>query len=82
MVLSPMIHPSADRPLMEYPAMPQSSIRPFNRPASPYFYTTRRNAEGFPTFERSFEEAYLQVLLTNTLGDHFMPPQQNYYRHP
>ncbi|HLA45331.1 MAG TPA: TROVE domain-containing protein, partial [Aggregatilineales bacterium] len=29
------------------------------------------NHEGFPTFHRSLEEAYLQVLLTNTLGGTF-----------
>jgi len=36
-----------------------------------YASTDKVNAEGFPTFERSLEEAYVQVLLTNTLTNTF-----------
>ncbi len=37
----------------------------------PYAKADSRNPEGFPSFARSREETYLQVLLTNTLGGTF-----------
>ena len=43
----------------------------FNRRRNPYAGVARRNPEGFPAFSRSLEEAYLQVLLTNTLTGTF-----------
>src|SRR5688572_26937107 len=43
----------------------------FNRQKNPYVKADGRNHEGFPTFKRSDEEAYLQVLLTNTLSGTF-----------
>lgn len=39
----------------------------YNRIPSP----TTTNREGYPTYARSLEEQYLQVLLTNTLGNTF-----------
>ena len=32
---------------------------------------TRKNEDGFPAYERSLEERYVQMLLTNTLGNTF-----------
>src|SRR5690242_15953682 len=43
----------------------------FNIRRSPYAQADGPNPEGFPSFKRSLEEAYLQVLLTNTLGGTF-----------
>lgn len=43
----------------------------FNRKKNPYAGAHGRNPEGFPSFKRSDEEAYLQVLLTNTLTGTF-----------
>ncbi len=40
----------------------------FNLKKNPYVQATQVNPEGFPSFKRSNEEAYLQVLLTNTLS--------------
>lgn len=39
----------------------------FNLQKNPYVRADAVNPEGFPSFKRSDEEAYLQVLLTNTL---------------
>ncbi|RPI99470.1 MAG: TROVE domain-containing protein, partial [Chloroflexi bacterium] len=43
----------------------------FNLRKHPYVRADRINPEGFPSFQRSDEEAYLQVLLTNTLTGTF-----------
>jgi 60 kDa SS-A/Ro ribonucleoprotein len=43
----------------------------FNKKRNPYAHADGRNPEGFPSFQRSLEEAYLQVLLTNTLTGTF-----------
>ena len=43
----------------------------FNVKRNPYAQADGRNPEGFPSFKRSLEEAYLQVLLTNTLSGTF-----------
>src|SRR5687767_10490393 len=40
----------------------------FKAKKNPYVHADSRNPEGFPSFTRSLEEGYLQVLLTNTLG--------------
>jgi 60 kDa SS-A/Ro ribonucleoprotein len=40
----------------------------FKAKKNPYAHANSRNPEGFPSFTRSLEEGYLQVLLTNTLG--------------
>jgi 60 kDa SS-A/Ro ribonucleoprotein len=42
-----------------------------NAHRSPYLKADSRNPEGFPSFRRSLEEGYLQVLLTNTLSGTF-----------
>jgi 60 kDa SS-A/Ro ribonucleoprotein len=41
----------------------------------PYFLATGRNAEGFPAFQLSPQEQYVQMLLTNTLGGTFYANQ-------
>ncbi len=46
-------------------------LNKFNVQKNSYVHTTTVNPEGFPSFQRSDEEAYLQVLLTNTLGGTF-----------
>ena len=46
-------------------------LNKFNVQKNPYSQTTRTNPEGFPSFQRSDKEAYLQVLLTNTLTGTF-----------
>jgi 60 kDa SS-A/Ro ribonucleoprotein len=43
----------------------------FNLRKQPYVRADGINPEGFPSFTRSDEEAYLQVLLTNTLTGTF-----------
>ena len=43
----------------------------FKTKTNPYLHADGINYEGFPTFKRSLEEGYLQVLLTNTLGGTF-----------
>ncbi|MBN1310908.1 MAG: TROVE domain-containing protein [Anaerolineae bacterium] len=43
----------------------------FNVKKNVYAKADGRNPEGFPSFEHSLEEAYLQVLLTNTLTGTF-----------
>ncbi len=43
----------------------------FNLRKNPYARADAINPEGFPSFKRSDEEAYLQVLLTNTLSGTF-----------
>ena len=44
------------------------TIDKLTRRHNPYAGSDAVNPEGFPSFHRSLEEAYLQVLLTNTLG--------------
>jgi 60 kDa SS-A/Ro ribonucleoprotein len=46
-------------------------LNKFNVRKAPYSQTNRTNPEGFPSFQRSDKEAYLQVLLTNTLTGTF-----------
>lgn len=43
----------------------------FNNRRNPYGKADSHNPEGFPSFRRSPEETYLQVLLTNTLSGTF-----------
>lgn len=43
----------------------------FKSKTNPYIKAHGVNYEGFPTFKRSLQEGYLQVLLTNTLGGTF-----------
>ncbi|MBN1122124.1 MAG: TROVE domain-containing protein [Anaerolineae bacterium] len=43
----------------------------FNLKRNPYARANGLNPEGFPSFTRSLEEAYIQVLLTNTLTGTF-----------
>ena len=45
-------------------------------PRNPYARATTVNPENFPSFQRSDEEAYLQVLLTNTVGGTFYATSQ------
>jgi len=52
----------------------------FVKNLNPYDATTEVNYEGFPTFQRSDEEAYLQVLLTNTLGGTFYASEEKLLR--
>lgn len=47
----------------------------FNRDRNPYAEADSMNPEGFPSFKRSLEEAYLQVLLTNTVSGTFYASQ-------
>lgn len=51
----------------------------FNRKKNPYAQADGTNPEGFPSFERSLEEAYLQVLLTNTLGGTYYANQRELF---
>ena len=46
-------------------------LNKFNLHKNPYVRADGINPEGFPSFQRSDEEAYLQVLLTNTLTGTF-----------
>ncbi|MBI5961107.1 MAG: TROVE domain-containing protein [Chloroflexi bacterium] len=46
-------------------------LNKFNLRKNPYVQATQTNPEGFPSFQRSDQEAYLQVLLTNTLTGTF-----------
>jgi 60 kDa SS-A/Ro ribonucleoprotein len=48
----------------------------FNLRRNAYVKADGLNPEGFPSFKRSLEEAYLQVLLTNTLGGTFYATSQ------
>lgn len=48
----------------------------FNRRKNPYVQADGLNHEGFPTFHRSDAEAYLQVLLTNTLTGTFYATEE------
>lgn len=48
----------------------------FNRRKNPYVSADGLNHEGFPTFKRSNHEAYLQVLLTNTLSGTFYASEE------
>lgn len=51
----------------------------FNRQKNAYINADGRNPEGFASFKRSLEEAYLQVLLTNTLGGTFYASSQELF---
>lgn len=44
------------------------TLNRFNLRKNPYAQADGLNPEGFPGFQRSLEESYLQLLLTNTLG--------------
>ena len=46
-------------------------LNKFNARRNPYAHAHGVNPEGFPSFKRSDEEAYLQLLLTNTLTGTF-----------
>ncbi len=46
-------------------------LNKFNDRRNPYAHAHGVNPEGFPSFQRSDEEAYLQLLLTNTLTGTF-----------
>lgn len=51
-------------------------IAALSQRSDPYAGTKAKNHEGFPTFIRSDQEAYLQVLLTNTLSGTFYADQK------
>jgi len=51
----------------------------FNLKKNPYAKAHGVNPEGFPSFERSLEEAYLQVLLTNTLTGTFYATEKELF---
>src|SRR5678815_3338664 len=48
----------------------------FNVKRNPYAQADGHNPEGFPSFKRSLEEGYLQVLLTNTLSGTFYTTEE------
>ena len=54
-------------------------LNKFNKRRNPYAHAHGDNPEGFPSFQRSDEEAYLQLLLTNTLTGTFYATEKQLF---